>query len=180
MVGLYVGRMVRDKGLLVLAEALHKLEQAGRNQPRLLLVGDGPDEGAVRRAFGSLTASGRVRFLGHRSDIPALQSVSDFFVFPTFHENLSNALLEAMHAGRAVLATRVGGNPEVVLDGVTGQLVAPGDPGALVAGLRRFAENRAIVREMGNAGRRRVEQCFSMERVASDLDHIYSGLLAEM
>ena len=179
-VGLFVGRMVRDKGLLVLAKALHELENAGIQQPRLLLVGDGPDEAVILKAFGNLIADGRVRFLGHRSDIPALHSVSDFFVFPTFTENLSNALLEAMHAGRGVLATRVGGNPEVVLDGVTGQLVAPRDPRALGAGLRWFTENRPAIMEMGNAGRRRVEQRFSIERVASDLDRIYSGLLAEV
>jgi glycosyltransferase involved in cell wall biosynthesis len=90
---------------------------------------------------------------------------------------MSNALLEAMHAGQAVLATKVGGNPEVVVDGVTGRLVPANDVQALAEGLRWMVVSTEARRRMGNAGRLRVEREFAIERTIQRLDAIYQECL---
>jgi glycosyltransferase involved in cell wall biosynthesis len=172
-VALYVGRISRDKGLYVLADALRQMQ----NPPIIWIAGDGPDSESLRAAFGSLVDAGCVKMLGRREDVPALLGACDFFVFPTLHENLSMALLEAMHAERAVLATSVGGNPEVVLNGVTGVLIPPGDSVALAHNLALFSERPELCADMGRKGRERVEQFFSLERMIDQLETIYHSML---
>jgi glycosyltransferase involved in cell wall biosynthesis len=178
VVALCVCRVSVDKGLLVLAEALHHLEGVGASQPKLLLVGDGPDVPRIKAAFGSLVQRGRVVMLGHRKDIPKLHALSDLFVLPTLHENLSMAILEAMAAGRAVLATEVGGNPELVEHRRSGLLVPVQDSGALAKGLENLVASGQLRREMGQAGRARIAAAFSVERLASRLAQVYEGLLS--
>lgn len=173
VIALYVGRISRDKGLLVLAEAVSKMA----NPPIIWLAGDGPDSGDVRAAFGARIESGHVRLLGRREDIPALLNACDFFVFPTLFENLSNSLLEAMHSARAVIATTAGGNPEVVMDGVTGALIPANDPAALTQKIKQFSDNRELCRTMGQKGRERILQCFSLDQTIEGLTNLYDSML---
>jgi len=178
VVGVFVGRVVRDKGLFYLSDAIQHLDAQGIHQPQLMIVGDGPDAKALQQCLSAQIASGRVRFLGHSTNISELLAASDFFVLPSLHENLSNSLLEAAHAGLAILTTSVGGNPEVVVDGTTGLLIAPRNIDALVHGLRWMAEQSAKRIQMGNAGRSRIETHFSMDRTIKELDNIYQIMLA--
>ncbi|MDR3574709.1 MAG: glycosyltransferase [Anaerolineaceae bacterium] len=173
IVALYVGRISRDKGLLVLAETLKKMT----DPPIVWLAGDGPDSENVCKAFGSLTESGRVRLLGRREDIPDLLNACDFFVFPTLFENLSNALLEAMHGARSVIATTVGGNPELVIDGVTGVLIPANDSDALAQKIAMFSENKELCKTMGQEGRERVIAHFSLDQTIESLSNLYGSML---
>ena len=177
MVALFVGRIVEEKGLLVLAQAMDILDSQGCDQPKLMIAGDGPDFRRIHRAFKPLIEKGRVKFLGNRSDIAELHEISDFFVFPTFMENLSNAIIEAMHAARAVLSTNVGGNSELVIHGVTGILIPPHSPEMLSQALSRFALDRALRNRYGAAGRLRIESNFSIEQNAEKLRQVYTDLL---
>ena len=121
----YLGRLAPQKDVGALLEAFARLPAGAQ----LLLVGDGPDRPALHRraqAFGS-----RVHFAGFvpHAQVPAILRHADLLVLPSLYEDLRSALVEAMAAGLPVVATRVGGNPDLVRDGVNGLLVAPGGPG---------------------------------------------------
>ena len=177
VVAVCVTRISRDKGLLDLHRAMSLLQRRGVGAPKLLLVGDGPDVELVSAEMEPLVRAGQVVMTGRRDDVRSLLAVGDFFVLPTLHENLSYAILEAMCAGKAVLTTSVGGNPEVVLDGETGVLVPPQAPEALADALESLATDPAKRARMGQAGRARVEGHFSMARLARQLGAVYQDLL---
>ncbi len=125
-----------------------------------------------------LGLGGRVVFTGFRLDIPELLSEVAVSVLPCVSsEGLSNTLLESMAAGVPVVATRVGGNPEVVEEGVTGLLVPPRDPQALASGICRLLENPELGSRFGRAGRQRVTQHFSLERMVRETETLYLQLI---
>ncbi len=143
---------------------------------RLEIAGDGPCMAELRRTAAELGLDGRVTFHGQVRDVPALLARAGLFVLSSRTEGVSLTLLEAMAGGLAVVATRVGGNPEVVADGETGLLVPPGDPAALAAALLRLRGNEWERRRMGQAGRSRVERCFDVSRMTAAYERIYLGL----
>ena len=160
---LQVGRLARGKGQHELIEALARLEH---DDAVAILVGkDLETGGAYERELESLaTALGvreRVVFAGYRSDVPALLAASDVLVLPSEIEGLPLTVLEAMAATRPVVATRVGGTAEAVVDGETGLLVPPGDIDALARALDAVLGDSDLARRLGEAGRRRVEERFS-------------------
>ena len=104
-----------------------------------------------------LGLAGRVHFLGQRDDIPDLLAALDIFVLPSHSEGVSLALLEAMAAGLPVIATAVGGLPEVVTDGVNGLLIPPQDPEALAQALARLLDDPALAKKLGENARQHVE-----------------------
>jgi len=169
-----VGRLSTEKGHLVLARALRSLP---RRLPRmtLLLVGDGPDREVIERAYRGVPAV-EVLVLGRRLDVPALLRAADLFVFPTLHENLSNALLEAMAAGLPIVATSVGGNVEVLERG-GGVLVPPGEPTALAAAITRLATDRALGDRYGAEARSVIETGYTIDDMVSRLDDVYQAIL---
>ena len=114
---------------------------------------------------------------GKRDDIDDLNAMADIFVFPSFHENLPFSLLEAMNAGRAIVATAVGGNVEVVQDGQTGILVPARNPTALTNAILRLAIDGELRNAMGDAGRKRLAIHFSAEAVITKTDALYQSLL---
>jgi glycosyltransferase involved in cell wall biosynthesis len=182
---LYAGRIAWDKGLKVLAKAMTRIVREEPTQAtsrarrlKLLLVGDGPAFSDLRTCLQPLSQAGRVVMAGRRRDIEQLNAMADFSVLPSFHENLSFALLEAMNEGRAVIATRVGGNPEVVAHGQTGLLVPPHDPAALADAILQLAGDAELRRAMGDAGRQRLVSCFSAETVIRKTGALYESLLA--
>jgi len=138
---------------------------------RLLFVGDGP----YRRRL-----EGRGAILaGARRDVPEILAASDIVALPSrFGEGCPNALLEAMAAGKPVVAARTGGIPEVVIDGETGILVPPEDPGALRDALLRLAGDAALRARMGAAGRERVAREFSVPKLVQSYEALYSELTA--
>lgn len=147
--------------------------------PSAVLMFAGRDQGAesdLRRIVAEGDFGDSVRFLGERDDIPSLLSACDLLIHPSHEEGFSNSVLEAMIAGRAVVATRVGGNPEAVLDGVTGVLAPPHDPEALAGAIRPLLADPGLRAKMGAAGRARVLEHFSMERMIENFVRFYGSL----
>lgn len=144
---------------------------------RLLLVGDGSERGALEQLVRELDLSAHVQLLGERRDIPELLSQSAFFVSSSLTEGVSLTLLEAMAVGLPVLATAVGGNPEVVADGETGRVVPAADPAGLAEGIVRMCRDRDSWTSMGRAGRRRVEEHFDIRRMMQQYETLYEDLL---
>lgn len=143
----------------------------------LLLAGGGQLEGSLKEQAEQLGIERQVRFLGVRQDIPALLALMDIFVLPSLSEGLSLALLEAMLAGKPIVATRVGGNAELVVEGATGTLVPSKDPQSLAAALCALLGNRAMREEFGRNAACRVRKRFSAQQMAERYRYIYDGLL---
>jgi glycosyltransferase involved in cell wall biosynthesis len=119
-----------------------------------------------------------VTFTGFRDDLPALLARWDLFVLPSLWEGFGLVLLEAMAAGRPVVASRVGPIPEIVQHGETGLLVEPGQPGPLADALLKVLENPDLAARFGAAGRRRVAERFTLDRMVAEIEALYADLLA--
>jgi glycosyltransferase involved in cell wall biosynthesis len=141
---------------------------------RLEVAGDGPCREDLHRLAGELGLAGRVRFLGQVRDVAALLARAGLFVLSSLSEGVSLTLLEAMAGGLPVVATRVGGNPEVVADD-TGLLVPPADPDALAAALLHLWQDSGERRRLGAAGRTRVERHFDIRRMVAAYERMYLG-----
>ncbi len=153
------------KGHVDLLRAAARLRE---RHPDLRLLLPGRDAGMLprlREMVRELGLERRAMLLGERSDVPRLLAAADVVVQPSHEEGFSNAVLEGMSAGRAVVATAVGGNPEAVRDGIDGLLVPPRDPVALAAAIDRLASDPELRRRMGKSARERVEAEFSMDRM---------------
>jgi glycosyltransferase involved in cell wall biosynthesis len=151
---LFVGRLHRQKGLDTLVRALPLLP----DPVRVTLAGDGPERAALTRLAAELGVADRLAvtgFLPHRA-IPGLLAGADVAVLPSRYEELGTVLVEAMAAGRPVVAAAVGGIPELVRDGVDGLLVPPGDPVALAGAIDRLIADPALAARLGASGRARV------------------------
>ena len=154
-----VARLVPIKGIHVLLDAWARLPSRG--QARLVVVGEGPERATLEALATSLGIAGSVSFLGFRRDVSDILFASDVFVLPSFSEGLSCSLLEAMARGVACLATRVGGNPDLLVDGVHGALVEPGRPDALSEALSGLLSTPPRRLEFGRSSRERVANEFS-------------------
>jgi glycosyltransferase involved in cell wall biosynthesis len=142
-----------------------------------LIAGDGPcreDLVAQARASGVID---RCRFLGHRDDVPAVLAGADVFVLPSRSEAFPNSIIEAMAAGLPVVASNVGGIPELVSDNRTGRLVPAGDPEALGRALLELLSHPDRVAELGRAGRDRVERTYSFDRMVEQFETLYLATL---
>ena len=146
-------------------------------QARFLLVGDGPYRNELEQYAARLGLGRRVIFTGFRLDIPEILSEITVSVLPTLSEGLSNSLLESMAAGAAVVATRVGGNPELIDDGITGLLIPPRDHQALAGVLSLLLGNPELAEKLGAAGRQRVAERFPMQFAARKTERLYTRLL---
>ena len=164
-----------QKGHAVLIEALPAV-LARHPALRVWLAGHGPLENDLRRAVEARGLGAVVRFLGHRADVPDLLAGADLFVLPSRFEGLPLAALEAMAAARPVVATRVGGTDEAVLDGVTGRLVEPGDPEALGAAIAATLGRPEEAARFGAAGRERFLGAFTASRMADETARLYDRL----
>lgn len=144
---------------------------------RFLIVGDGASRPELEKCAERLGLSKHVIFLGFRLDVPTLLSEISVSVLPTLSEGLSNSLLEAMAASVPVVATRVGGNPEVVKGGVTGLLVPPRDAEALARAIAQFLEQPLLGTRFGLAGRERVIKRFALEQMTQATELLYERLI---
>lgn len=143
---------------------------------RLRIVGDGPERPRLEALARALHLERQVEFLGERPDIPDLLGTAGFFVSSSKTEGISLTLLEAMAVGLPVLATSVGGNAEIVVDGRTGRLVEPLNPDAVAAGLVQMCRDHHRWREMGLQGRRRVETHFEVRGMIRQYEALYTEL----
>ena len=148
-------------------------------EARLTLVGDGPDQAATRATAARLGIADRVRFLGERDALPELLAPADAFVLTSRDESFGLSALEAMSCGTPVVATRVGGVPEVVEDGVTGLLADVDDLDGFAARLAQLLFDRERAVEMGRAARAAAVDRFARERVIGRYEALYRRLLAE-
>lgn len=162
---LFVGRVVRQKGLDLVLQALPALP-AGVT---LRVVGDGPARPALEAQAETLGIADRVSFLGWlgRDELPSAYAGADLFVFPSRDEGMPNAVLEAMAAGLPVMGTRIAGNRDLIVDGETGLMVEADDAAGLRMGLERLVKDPELRMRMGAQGRRRVLEHFSWRAVAS-------------
>jgi glycosyltransferase involved in cell wall biosynthesis len=158
-----IGRLDPVKDLTCLIEA-HVLVHNHRH-PHLVIVGDGPERPALEAQARALGAERSVHFLGYRSDARAILPACDLYVNSSTHEGVSLTVLEAMAATLPVVATRVGGNPEVVADGETGLLVPARSPRHLGLAISRLIDDRHLRHSMGEAARWRVKRHFAIERM---------------
>jgi glycosyltransferase involved in cell wall biosynthesis len=167
-----VARLAPEKGTRVLLEAFARLR---REQPdsRLVLVGDGPDRIPLEGHASKLGIREAVDFLGARSDIAELLQTFDLFVLPSLSEGIPLALLEAMAAQRAIVASSVGGVPEVIVDGESGLLVPPGDAESLAAAMAKLLESETARAKLAANATVRVRERFSEHAMAMAYRSLY-------
>jgi sugar transferase (PEP-CTERM/EpsH1 system associated) len=173
-----VGRLDPVKDHLRLIAAFRSVV-ARRPDALLLIAGDGPLRDDLRGAVEAAGLQGSVRLLGERADVPRVLAALDVFTLPSIAEGISNTILEAMASGLPVVATNVGGNPELVEDGVTGRLVEPRQTEALAAALLGYVNDPVLARLHGKAGRQRCVGEFSLERMAARYLALYRRLVRE-
>ncbi len=175
-----VGRMQDIKDPLLLARAFVQAVTrvpALRLRLRLVMVGEGPLRVQALALLASAGVSQLAWLPGERFDVPEVLRGLHAFVLPSQSEGISNALLEAMASGLPVLATRVGGNPELVQDGQTGYLLPAGDPRTLAAHLVHLAQHPQQALAMGQAGRSRVMAQFSLDAMVARYQNLYDTQL---
>jgi L-malate glycosyltransferase len=151
---------------------------AGRfDEARFVIVGDGASRRDLEDQARRLGLAERVVFTGTRLDVAAILSQATISVAPSLSEGLSNVVLESMAAGVPVVATRVGGTPEILEDGVTGLLVPPCDAPALAGAIGRLLEDETLARRLGEAARERAVTQFSMHHMVRQTEGLYRALL---
>jgi glycosyltransferase involved in cell wall biosynthesis len=172
---LTVGRLQAPKDPLTLVRALAELARPGE----AVIAGDGPDRPAVESEVRRLGLESVVRLAGERNDVEELLAAADLFVLSSRSEGLPLSILEAMAAGLPVVASSVGGVPELVVEGETGLLVPPGDPHALAAAIERLLDDSALRRRLGAAGRTRVSEHFDLASARRAHLDLYRTVLAD-
>jgi glycosyltransferase involved in cell wall biosynthesis len=165
------------KGIDRLLEAFPAV-RAGAPGARLLVVGDGSERAALEARAAAPDLAGTVTFAGARDDVPDLLRAADLFVLPTLIDALPTVVIEAMAARLPVVASAVGGIPDMVRDGEEGLLVPPGDAGALAAAILRVLGDPRLGRDLAAAGRARAEEAFSLESQVGRLGSLYDRLIA--
>ncbi len=174
-----VGRLQSVKDQVTLAEAFAR---AVRSDPsgrmRLVIVGDGPLKARVEHVLETARCRHLAWLPGERSDVAEVLRGLDCFVLPSLAEGISNTILEAMATGLPVIGTRVGGNPELIEDGLTGRLVPPASSESMARGIADYFNDPSMARRHGRAARQVVIQRFSLERMIADYVSLYDGLLA--
>jgi glycosyltransferase involved in cell wall biosynthesis len=144
-----------------------------------VIVGDGKERKNLETMAQALGISSYVVFTGFRRDIPEMMSVMDVLVLSSLREGLPNVLIEAMAMRKPVVATNVGGVPELVIDNETGFLIPPRNPDALAKAILNFLVSRAKARKFGEKGRIYAEQKFSLTQMVKNYENLYSQIAAE-
>ncbi len=170
-----VAVLEKRKGHRFLLEAAALLKQQGRRLT-YRFAGDGSQREQLRKIALGLGLQEEVVFVGFVSDIPSFLSTIDIFVLPSLYEGLGVAVLEAMAAGKPVVATRVGGLPELLDDPVTGLLVPPRDSWALARSISQLLSQRDLAQGLGGKAREHVQQHFTMEQMAKRNEDYYYEL----
>jgi len=169
-----VGWLLPIKGPMHLLNAMARVWQS-HPETSLVFVGKGDLEKELREEALRMEASGRVSFLGWRDDVPEIMQILDIFVLPSLNEGMGRVLVEAMAAGKPVVASRVGGIPDLVKHGQNGFLVGPGDIEGLSLAIRKLLMDKKMRDKMGMKGRT-MAQNFGVEKMVEKIDALYSSL----
>jgi glycosyltransferase involved in cell wall biosynthesis len=174
---LFVGRLVEIKDVPTLLRAVARLH-ARVPGLRLALAGDGPARGPLQALVGELSLQGVVQFLGQRADTAELMAAADVVVLPSLREGLSNVILEAMMAARPVVASRAGGNTELITHGHNGLLFEIGDDAALADALQLLANDSALRTQLGQNAKRDAQNKFSTAAMVRAYELHYTSACA--
>ena len=172
-----VGRLQAVKGHKVFLESARRV-LLKRPDARFWVAGDGELRGELAAVASRLGLTGAVWFLGYRNDIANVLASSDVVVCASSYESFPRCVLEALSLGRPVVATAVGGLPEIISDGETGMLVPPGDPEAMAAAIVRLLGDREVAQSLGTAGRKLIGERYTVEAQASAMAAFYREALA--
>jgi glycosyltransferase involved in cell wall biosynthesis len=175
----WVGRMTAVKRTDLVVRAFRELVDRGVDA-RLLLIGDGPDRDGLERLAHDLGVIKRCLFLGYQSDVARFYDAMDVMFLPSVNEGTPVSVIESLAAERPAVATRVGGTPDVIRDGVDGFLVDSADPVELADRLAELARDAPRRAAMGEAGRARVLERYAVERLVDDVDELYRELLSTL
>ncbi len=168
-----IARLQKVKDLGTLLRAVRILKDEGENAT-LELTGDGPERQALERLSVELGIADRVQFLGFRRDTPQRLAEIDIFALSSLSEGTSISILEAMAAGKPVVATRVGGNPALIEEGENGFLVPAADPAALAGALRQLIRNGELRAGMGEKNRLKAIRLYSVKAMTEQYEKLYS------
>jgi sugar transferase (PEP-CTERM/EpsH1 system associated) len=177
-----VGRLQTVKDQTTLARAFVELLRAvpgARDVARLVIVGEGPLRAECEALLRDAQALDLAWLPGLRTDVARCLHAFDVFVLPSIAEGISNTILEAMASGLPVIATSVGGNPELVADGSSGALVPASDPDAMAAAMRRYLDDRGLIDQHGAEGRRIATSRFALDTMVQAYLSIYDAVLAK-
>jgi glycosyltransferase involved in cell wall biosynthesis len=172
----WIGRMTSIKNTDVVLRAFGALRERGIDAV-LCLIGDGPDRDGLEHAAHDLGLMRHCLFLGYQEDVARFYCAFDAFLLASENEGTPVTIIESLAAGRPVVATRVGGVPDVVEDGVDGFLAEPHDVDGLASRLERLARDPALRAEMGRRGRERALSRYAVDRLVADVDALYRSLL---
>lgn len=172
------GRLSPEKGHRFLVEAIGMLQESIKNT-RFVFCGDGPCRQDLENQSKNLGISDICHFVGFRRDLKEIFQAMDLMVLPSLTEGLPNVVLEAFACSKPVVATRVGGVPEIVEDGVNGVLVLPERPDLLAEAIKDYLADPEKSRMMGEAGYHKVRKDFTLEAQTEKLERIYEGVLVE-
>ena len=170
---LFIGRLVSNKGPETLIQAV-PLVLAQHPQAQFVLVGEGPLRARLQEQVNRLSIGHAVQFLGIRHDVPVLMRQSALLVRPSTLEGMPLTILEAMASALPVVATPVGGTPELLQDGVNGYLIGVGDHVALANAIIQLLGDRWLAEEMGQRGRKLVEDRYTWDAVAEQTERVYA------
>jgi len=173
-----IASLEERKGHRYLFEAAAMLKRRG-HKIKYLVAGEGPARRQLEERVKALHLGDEIRFCGFVSDAPDFLSQIDIFILPSLYEGLGVAVLEAMAAGKPVIASRVGGLPELIADGETGMLVAPKNTEGLAQAVARLAGEKSLAREMGRRGAERARASFSLDQMAAKNEAYYCDLIGE-
>jgi glycosyltransferase involved in cell wall biosynthesis len=174
----WVGRMTGVKDTGAVLRIVRSARERGVNAV-LCMVGDGPDRERLEQLAHELGIARATYFVGYQEEVAGYYRLFDAFLLPSVNEGTPVSAIEALASGTPVVATRVGGVPDVVRDGVDGFLVEPGNADAAAERLAELAVDPALRERLGKSGSAYVRERYSVERLVDDVDRLYRSLLAE-
>ena len=167
-----------EKGHETLVRAIAEFQEQ-LNNCHFLFAGEGPLKEQTQRLVKDLKIEDKIRFLGNRTDMPALLKASDVFVLPSYFEGLPRSVAEAMAAGLPVIATSVSGTPELVDDGITGILIPSQNSHILGQALIKLKDDKQLAVQMGKAGQDKAYREYDIQKVVHKIELLYRELLIQ-
>ncbi len=169
------GRITQEKGFGDLCEVI--IKGRFKNNVKFLIVGNGEYLDTFKKKIADNNLDKQVFFLGYQKDVERILKESDIFVLCTWHETLSNSILEAQKEGLPVVATNVGGIPEIIQNGKNGYLVEKRAEAQIIDRLKLLSENPQLRKEMGANGKQKIKEKFSEEKIEKQIEEVYAKLL---